>query len=108
MRTELPEIIERYFANENADNIDALAACFRPGATVLDEGRTHHGRAAIRRWMAEAKAKYQHTVTPLGAETQGGRTVVTATVAGTFPGSPVQLAHAFQLQGGRIASLEIG
>jgi hypothetical protein len=108
MKPDLPEIIATYFANDNAGNPAALAACFAKDATVLDEGPTHQGSAAIARWMAEAKAKYQHTATPLAVEVQGGRTVVTATVAGNFPGSPIDLAHAFRLKGGRIVSLEIG
>jgi len=33
--------------------------------------------------------------------------VVLVRVAGDFPGSPVELQHAFRLDGGRIASLEI-
>ncbi|MDB5417770.1 MAG: hypothetical protein JWP50_1189 [Phenylobacterium sp.] len=54
--------------------------------------------------MAAAKAKYQHTATPLAVEVREGRTVVTPAVAGNFPGSPVDLAHAFRLKGGPIAS----
>ena len=108
MNSEIPEIIQRYFESETAANLEALAACFTPQATVLDEGRTYRGRAEIRQWMAEAKAKYQHSVTPLEAQARDGRTVVSATVAGNFAGSPVTLAHAFRLRGGRIAALEIG
>ena len=108
MKPDLPEIIETYFANENASNAGGLAACFTKDATVLDEGLTHQGPAAISQWMADAKAKYQHTVRPLTVDMRDGRVVVTATVTGNFPGSPVQLAHAFRLRGGRIAALEIG
>ena len=108
MKPNLPEIIERFFACENAGNAEALAACFTATASVLDEARTHQGRDAIRQWMAEAKARYHHTATPLGAQARDGCTVVTAEVAGTFPGSPIQIAHAFRLRGGLIASLEIG
>ena len=36
-----------------------------------------------------------------------GATVVIARVAGDFPGSPVELQHAFRLDGGQIVSLEI-
>jgi len=36
-----------------------------------------------------------------------GATVVIARVAGDFPGSPVELQHAFRLDGGQIASLGI-
>lgn len=107
MKLDLPNIIERYFASDNASDLDGLAACFTADATVRDEGKTHRGTAAIKRWMGEAKAKYQHTTAPLSIEPRGGRTVVTAEVSGRFPGSPVRLAYDFDLDGDRIASLEI-
>ena len=37
-----------------------------------------------------------------------GGTVVVGKVSGDFPGSPVDLEHAFKLNGDKIASLEIG
>ena len=107
MQPALPDILERYFASENAADVEALAACFTIDATVLDEGRTVQGPAAIKQWMADAKAKYQHSVRPLAVEARDGWTVVTAEVSGRFPGSPVRLAHAFRLDRGRIAALEI-
>jgi ketosteroid isomerase-like protein len=108
MQPPLPDILKRYFAFENAGDAEGLAGCFTADATVLDEGRTFQGPAAIRQWMTDAKAKYHHTAEPLRLALQHGRTVVTATVAGDFPGSPVRLAHAFRLEDDRIASLEIG
>jgi hypothetical protein len=33
--------------------------------------------------------------------------VVTAKVSGNFPGSPIKLEHLFEIEGGRIVSLEI-
>jgi hypothetical protein len=33
--------------------------------------------------------------------------VVTGEVSGDFPGSPIKLEHIFEIEGGRIASLEI-
>jgi hypothetical protein len=37
----------------------------------------------------------------------GGKTVVTAEVSGSFPGSPVQLRYNFTLKGEKIAALLI-
>ena len=108
MEPALPEAIERYFTAENVGDAEALAACFTDDATVLDEGRSMEGPAAIKQWMIEAKAKYRHTAEPLKVVLEDGRTVVTAKVSGKFPGSPVELAHAFTLDGDRIAALEIG
>jgi hypothetical protein len=74
---------------------------------VRDEGGTFTGRAAIARWNADAREKYHHTVVPVSVAENDGAFVVLARVAGDFPGSPVELQHAFRLEGGRIASLEI-
>ena len=74
---------------------------------MVDEQRTHHGRAAIARWKAEATAQYQYTSEPLSLETSGQNTVVTARLTGTFPGSPVTLRYRFTLRDDTIARLEI-
>ena len=50
---------------------------------------------------------YQYTVEPLEAVQQDGKIVVTARLAGNFPGSPVTLAYAFELDRDHIISLEI-
>jgi protocatechuate 3,4-dioxygenase beta subunit len=108
MPPSLPDAIARFFEHENAADPAGLSAWFTADATVQDEGGTMQGGAAIERWMAEAKAKYQQTARPLSAEERDGWSVVTAEVAGQFPGSPIELAHAFRLDGGKIAHLKIG
>jgi hypothetical protein len=107
MTVPLPEPIATYVAAENADDTATLAACFAADAEVRDEGRTIHGVEAIMAWKVESKRKYQHTVEPLDVTETDGKTVLTARVAGQFPGSPVELRFAFGLAAGRIASLEI-
>ena len=84
-----------------------MQATAKEHATVRDEGRTITGPDAIKRWITEAKAKYQHTVEPLEVSHRDGLTIVTARVTGRFPKSPVDLQHVFVVEGGRIASLEI-
>lgn len=74
---------------------------------MKDEGRTHTGHAAIRKWKAESSAKYTYTSEPFAVEDPDGRTVVTSHVVGDFPGSPVDLRHFFTLERDKIASLEI-
>jgi hypothetical protein len=51
--------------------------------------------------------KYQHTLEPVAASARGGKTVVSAKLTGSFPGSPVTLDFVFTLEGGKIAALEI-
>jgi len=39
--------------------------------------------------------------------TRDGKVVVTGRVSGNFPGSPITLDHIFEIEGGKIVSLEI-
>jgi len=103
----LPPVFTAYFAADAAADADALAACFRPDATVLDEGRRHAGPEAVKNWMQEAKAKYHYTAEPLRWTRQGQTVTVSVRVSGSFPGSPIELTYLFVLPGDRIASLEI-
>jgi ketosteroid isomerase-like protein len=108
MSAPLPESLETYFTAKNRHDIDAMLAPFAEQAVVKDEGREMRGRAAIREWMEETTRKYRPTVEVGEVAQTDGRTVVTALVSGTFPGSPAQLRFAFTLEDGRIARLDIG
>jgi SnoaL-like protein len=99
--------IDLYFTSENAHDPSAIDRCFAAGAVVLDEGKTITSVAAIKAWRVETGEKYHHTVEPLIVSTQDGKVVVTGKVSGNFPGSPIKLEHLFQIESGRIASLEI-
>src|ERR1700680_5155335 len=106
MTLDLPEPIAAYFNTDKSDS-DAVSQCFTENAVVKDEGRTYNGRAAIKKWKADASTKYQYTSEPLASERKDGRTVVTSRLTGNFPGSPVNLRFFFELEGDKIASLEI-
>lgn len=107
MSMQLPKPVETYFSSDTAQVTDALAACFAADATVLDEGGTFEGLAAIKAWRVAAKQKYDYTVEPIDVVERDGKTVVTGKVSGNFPGSPVNLSFIFGLEHDRIASLEI-
>lgn len=106
MSITLPEPIAAYFAADRHD-ADAVAACFSEDATVLDEGKTHIGRGAIRQWKADATTKFTYTVEPFAVAEDKDRVIVTGHVSGDFPGSPVDLRYAFALEEDLIAGLEI-
>jgi hypothetical protein len=108
MPIHLPPAIDLYVKAENSGDVEALSECFTLNATVRDEGRTYKGLAAIKKWKAETKKKYKHTVAPLEVAPRGGKTVLKAKLSGSFPGNPVTLEFRFLLEGGKIASLEIG
>ena len=107
MSMHLPRPIEIYFSSDTAHDTDALATCFAGDATVLDEGRTFEGLAAITTWKTETKKRYRYTVEPVEAIQRDGQTVVTARVSGNFPGSSVTLTFIFGLELDHITSLEI-
>lgn len=107
MILDLPEPITRYFAADTVGDAAALAACFAPGGTVIDEGNTYAGREAIRQWLANTSTQYTYTVEPFALAEHGGRIVVTSRLTGNFPGSPVDLRYNFALKGNLIDTLEI-
>ena len=107
MSATLPPPLAAYFAATNTHDLTAMIAAFAEGAVVKDEGREHRGLQAIREWMEETTRKYQFTVEVTDVAETDGKTVVTGLVAGTFPGSPVRLRHAFTLDRDKIAHLEI-
>lgn len=108
MSIELPKQIAAYFAADADTNDDgAVARCFTENAVVKDEGHTHSGRAAIRQWKEGAASAYQYTSTPFALEFKDGKTIVTSHLVGNFPGSPIDLRYFFELNGDKIAALEI-
>ena len=107
MTLHLPKPIEVYFSSENAHDISAVEQCFAANAVVRDERQTIRGLDAIRAWRTETAEKYSHTVEPIAMSTRDGRMIVRAKVTGTFPGSPIELDHIFELDADRIMTLEI-
>jgi hypothetical protein len=106
--TRLAPPITTYVAAANAQDVDAVTACFSQGAVVHDEKRERRGIAAIRKWAEEVSEKYHPTVEALDVAETNGRTILTGKVSGNFPGSPIELRYAFTLNGGKIERLEIG
>src|SRR6267154_1946336 len=107
MSLHLPLPIDLYVKLENSGDTEALSECFAPEAAVHDEGQIYRGVASITKWKAEAKKKYNHTITPLEVTSRDGKAILKAKLSGNFPGSPVTLTFSFALDAGKIASLEI-
>lgn len=106
--TKLANAIAGYVAAANAQDIDAVAACFAEDAVVFDEKQERRGMSAIRKWAEEVSGKYRPMLKVLGVTHAGGTTLIAGRVSGDFPGSPVELHYAFTLDGGKIQRLEIG
>ena len=107
MIENLPKPIILYIEAENGGDTNLFDRCFAENATVRDENETHKGLAEVKKWKAEAKRKYQHTVDPLRIVERDGKFTVTNRLTGNFPGSPIELEFVFTLDGDKIVSLEI-
>jgi SnoaL-like domain len=107
MIENLPKPIRLYIAGENTGDANLFDQCFAEDAAVSDENETHTGLADIKKWKAETKRKYQHTVEPLSFTEEEGKTIMTNRLTGNFPGSPIELEFVFTLNGDKIVSLEI-
>ena len=107
MPVDLPRPIALYIEAENTGDATLFDECFVDNAVVRDENETHRGLTAIKKWKAETKRKYQHTVDPLSVIQKEGKVIVRNRLAGKFPGSPIELDFAFTLSGNKIVSLEI-
>ncbi|GGP66543.1 nuclear transport factor 2 family protein [Saccharothrix coeruleofusca] len=81
-----PRIIQRYFERASSPDTEAYLELFTDDALVEDEGREHVGIDAIRAWRAEVPL-VEHVVT--GVEPAATGLVVTCTITGDFPGSPI-------------------
>lgn len=106
MIPNLPKPIEIYFTNQQADAA-GLEHCFTENAFVKDDGHTYTGIAAIKAWKAEALKQYAFTSEPLSFEANQGKVIVTSRESGNFPGSPIEFRYTFDLDGDKIASLEV-
>lgn len=89
----MPPTVTRYFAAQNAHDVEAMLVAFAPGAEVRDEGNTHVGREAIRAWKLATSAKYRVTARPLDTKRTSDALAITVEVAGNFSGSPANLTY---------------
>ena len=107
MTINLPAVVAAYFQAENAHDAAAVAQCFSANGEVRDEHHVHRGHAAIGAWKRASSDKYAAMVAPLACSETAQACVVKGEVSGNFPGSPVLLDFAFQLDADKISVLEI-
>jgi hypothetical protein len=107
MAIPLPPTIARFIDASNARDLDAAVVCFAAGAVVEDEGETHRGLGEVQAWKQATEDRYRYMIDPTGIDQREGLAVVRATLAGNFPGSPVELVYEFTLVDDAIESLKI-
>jgi hypothetical protein len=107
MLADLPHPIDRFIQASNARDLEGCVACFAAEAIVEDEGATHRGVEEVRAWKQETERRFSYTIEPTALEHRGTEEIVTGTLVGDFPGSPVELSYDFTLVGDSIEALKI-
>jgi alkylated DNA nucleotide flippase Atl1 len=108
MSTPLPDVISRYFQLDAARDVDAIVGLFADDATVVDEGATRHGAAAIRNWRTGTASTYTYTTDVTGAEALSpDHYLVSGRLTGNFPGGTADLTWDFTIARERIKRLVI-
>lgn len=104
----LAPAIVAYLAATNSDDTSTVADCFADDAHVFDEGEHQVGPAAIARWMENTGRRYEPRVEVLNVQHRTGKVLVSNSVSGNFPGSPLALRYTFRLnEQGKISRLDI-
>ncbi|MDX2036436.1 MAG: nuclear transport factor 2 family protein [Isosphaeraceae bacterium] len=108
MTPRLPYPLEDYFKDANARDVATMLSRFTNDSIVVDEGRRHRGLVEIHEWMRQTIEEYAFQVDPIESSQRGSDTLVTTSVSGRFPGSPITLQYAFRVENRKITALEIG
>lgn len=106
MNIECPPVLAAFFHATNTREFGDFLTLFTPDAHVNDEANDYYG-PEIAGWIERATAETQPTADVTEITGSGGQFLVTATVSGNFPGSPVPLRYHFTVIEGKIAKLLI-
>lgn len=101
----LPKVIEELVKTQNEFDSSAYANCFAEDAQVFDEGKTHIGKAEIEKWIDKSNRDYKATMEPVAYDEK--EDILSAKIAGTFPGSPLVLKFHFTMADGKIQRLKV-
>lgn len=105
IKMNLPNVIAELVKTQNNFDSVAYAKCFTETAIVFDEGKTHHGRKEIEKWIEKANKDYEATMKPLDYSTE--KEILKVEVSGNFPGSPIILNYHIEITNDLISSLKV-
>ena len=102
---DVQEFTKEYFAAATDPDRERYFALFDDGIVVHDDGRSHEGLAAVRRWRTEIPP-VRYGLRDVAVTSTGCQAV--AEISGDFPGSPVTLSFTFERNAqGKITLLDI-
>ncbi|HYK97372.1 MAG TPA: nuclear transport factor 2 family protein [Candidatus Acidoferrales bacterium] len=103
-----PQAVQRFVDAAAKRDFQAVAECFTEDATVTDEGRTHRGRAQIRKWQEDGRKQWEYILTVRGGRARGADGyLMQGHLSGNFPGGEADVRYDFTLRGGLISHLAI-
>ena len=103
----LPQPIAAFYHTSDVYDDALLAGCFTADAVLVDEEEEYHGPNAVSRHILEANQNAKVMTEITNCIEKNNETVVTATLSGTFDGSPIPLDFHFNLENGKIKTLNI-
>ncbi|WP_406434042.1 nuclear transport factor 2 family protein [Streptomyces sp. NBC_01589] len=105
---DLPEVITRYLTAHRAHDTASAVTTFTDDGTVIDDGNTYQGSAAIERWLDRSATEFTYTIHLTNAqETDTAHYIATHHLEGNFPGGTIDLRYRFTLRDDLIEHLAI-
>lgn len=105
---QLPVAIAGYIDAFNTKDTGSFLTVFDEAAVVYDDGRTHRGKIAIKKWQEELHKTFDLTNTLVGfSQAEDGVFLVVIEGKGNFPGSPQDFNHYIKLKDNKIVELSI-
>ncbi|WP_328629489.1 nuclear transport factor 2 family protein [Streptomyces sp. NBC_00353] len=104
----LPEVITRYLEAHHAHDTATAVTAFAGDATVIDDGNTYQGTAAIEQWLGRSATEFTYTAHLIGTQqTDTTHYIATHHLEGNFPGGTIDLRYQFTLHDDLIEHLAI-
>ncbi|MCU7820194.1 nuclear transport factor 2 family protein [Kitasatospora sp. DSM 101779] len=105
---DLPEVITRYLAAHRVHDTATAVSTFTDDATVIDDGNTYQGSAAIERWLDRSATEFTYTIHLANVQqTDSAHYIATHHLEGNFPGGTIDLRYRFTLRDDLIEHLVI-
>ncbi|MFE2875208.1 nuclear transport factor 2 family protein [Streptomyces roseus] len=105
---QLPAVITRYLTAHRARDTATAVRAFTDDATVIDDGNTYQGSAAIEQWLDRSATEFTYTIHLTNAQqTDTAHYIATHHLEGNFPGGTIDLRYRFTLRDDLIEHLAI-